>query len=107
MGGLDGDVYHYFKCLMLKGFLAARKHMDRFIQLVEIMQTGKCEVLLSVGGAWGGEGEGLCGTVNMMWIQHVVVHPHSPLTLSQAHSCNALDTARQLSEHSRRGSASA
>ena len=25
---------------MLQGFLAARKYMDKFIQLVEIMQTG-------------------------------------------------------------------
>lgn len=53
MGGLDADMYQYFKCLMLKGFLAARKHMDKFIQLVEIMQTGEEGVaLLFVGGAW-------------------------------------------------------
>lgn len=50
MGGLDADMYQYFKCLMLKGFLAARKHMDKFIQLVEIMQTGE-----------GGGGAGACG----------------------------------------------
>lgn len=30
----------------------------------------------------GGEGKGLCGTVNMMWIQRVVVHPHSPLAFT-------------------------
>lgn len=40
MGGADSDMYQYFKFLMLKGFLAARKHMDKFIQIVEIMQTG-------------------------------------------------------------------
>ena len=56
MGGLDADMYQYFKCLMLKGFLAARKHMDKFIQLVEIMQTG--EGVLVIGPivfyyAWG------------------------------------------------------
>ena len=52
MGGLDADMYQYFKCLMLKGFLAARKHMDKFIQLVEIMQTGEeGGALLFVGGA--------------------------------------------------------
>ena len=33
-------MYQYFKFLMLKGFLAARKHMEKFVQLVEITQTG-------------------------------------------------------------------
>ena len=41
MGGVDSDMYQYFKILMLQGFLAARKHMDRIINIVEIMQTGK------------------------------------------------------------------
>ena len=41
MGGVQSDVYKYFRMLMLKGFMAARKHMDRFIQIVEIMQTGQ------------------------------------------------------------------
>ena len=40
MGGVDSDMYKYFKILMLKGFMAARKHMDKFLQIVEIMQTG-------------------------------------------------------------------
>lgn len=40
MGGVQNDMYNYFKILMLKGFMAARKHMDKFIQIVEIMQTG-------------------------------------------------------------------
>ena len=40
MGGLDSDMYKYFRILMLKGFLASRKHMDNFTQIVEIMQTG-------------------------------------------------------------------
>ena len=41
MGGVDSGLYKEFKALMLKGFMAARKHMDKFIQLVEIMQTGE------------------------------------------------------------------
>ena len=41
MGGLDSDMYKYFRILMLKGFLASRKHMDKFTQIVEIMQTGR------------------------------------------------------------------
>ena len=47
MGGVNSHMYGYFKMLMLKGFMAARKHMDKFIQIVEIMQTGtdlKCSV---------------------------------------------------------------
>ena len=40
MGGVNSKMYHHFKHLMLKGFMAARKHMDKFIQIVEIMQTG-------------------------------------------------------------------
>lgn len=46
MGGVQSDMYNYFKLLMLKGFMAARKHMDRFIQIVEIMQTGRLEILV-------------------------------------------------------------
>ena len=45
MGGVDGDLYHYFRFLMLKGFMASRKHMDKFVQIVEIMQTGTCMCL--------------------------------------------------------------
>ena len=40
MGGLDSDMYKYFRILMLKGFLASRKHMDKFTQIVEITRTG-------------------------------------------------------------------
>ena len=40
MGGVGSDMYRYFKILMLRGFLAARKHMDRFVAIVEITQTG-------------------------------------------------------------------
>ena len=40
MGGVGSDMYQYFKILMLRGFLAARKHMDRFVEIVDITQTG-------------------------------------------------------------------
>ncbi|XP_061573816.1 phosphatidylinositol 4-kinase beta isoform X2 [Cololabis saira] len=40
MGGPDGDMFNYFKMLMLQGLIAARKHMDRVLQVVEIMQQG-------------------------------------------------------------------
>ncbi|XP_062821234.1 phosphatidylinositol 4-kinase beta isoform X6 [Anolis carolinensis] len=38
MGGLDGDMFNYYKMLMLQGLIAARKHMDKVVQIVEIMQ---------------------------------------------------------------------
>uniref|UniRef100_A0A4W5K3E2 Phosphatidylinositol 4-kinase beta n=1 Tax=Hucho hucho TaxID=62062 RepID=A0A4W5K3E2_9TELE len=40
MGGLNGDMFNYYKMLMLQGLIAARKHMDKVIQIVEIMQQG-------------------------------------------------------------------
>lgn len=40
MDGTDSDIFQYFKMLILKGLLAARKHQDRIIPLVEIMRSG-------------------------------------------------------------------
>ncbi len=40
MGGLDGDMFNYYKMLMLQGLIAARKHMEKVIQIVEIMHQG-------------------------------------------------------------------
>ncbi|KAM6229335.1 phosphatidylinositol 4-kinase beta isoform 1-T1 [Spheniscus humboldti] len=40
MGGLNGDMFNYYKMLMLQGLIAARKHMDKVVQIVEIMQQG-------------------------------------------------------------------
>ncbi|XP_058015955.1 phosphatidylinositol 4-kinase beta isoform X1 [Ahaetulla prasina] len=40
MGGIGGDMFNYFKMLMLQGLIAARKHMDKVVQIVEIMQQG-------------------------------------------------------------------
>ena len=40
MGGIGSDMFEYFKILMLQGLVAARKHMDKIVPLVEIMQTG-------------------------------------------------------------------
>ena len=41
MGGQDSDMYKYFKMLILQGLIAARKHSDRIISLVDIMRAGK------------------------------------------------------------------
>uniref|UniRef100_UPI00358E7B7D phosphatidylinositol 4-kinase beta isoform X2 n=1 Tax=Myxine glutinosa TaxID=7769 RepID=UPI00358E7B7D len=40
MGGQDSDMFLYYKLLMLQGLIAARKHMERVVQIVEIMQQG-------------------------------------------------------------------
>ncbi|KAK5637883.1 hypothetical protein RI129_000200 [Pyrocoelia pectoralis] len=40
MGGNDSDMFKYFKILILQGLVAARKHMDMIIPLVEIMRSG-------------------------------------------------------------------
>lgn len=33
-------MFNYYKMLMLQGLIAARKHMDKVVQIVEIMQQG-------------------------------------------------------------------
>lgn len=39
MGGLGSDMFAYFKILILQGLIAARKHHEKLITLVEILQT--------------------------------------------------------------------
>ncbi|KAH7946978.1 hypothetical protein HPB52_006661 [Rhipicephalus sanguineus] len=39
MGGLDSNLFTYFKVLILQGLVAARKHHERIITLVEILQS--------------------------------------------------------------------
>ena len=41
MGGQDSDMFKYFKLLILQGFIAARKHSDKILSLVDIMRAGK------------------------------------------------------------------
>ncbi|EEZ97712.1 phosphatidylinositol 4-kinase beta isoform X2 [Tribolium castaneum] len=40
MGGDQSDMFEYFKILILQGLVAARKHMDMIVPLVEIMRSG-------------------------------------------------------------------
>jgi len=46
MGGIGSDMFEYYKILMLQGLIAARKHMDRIVPLVEIMQMGSLFCLI-------------------------------------------------------------
>ena len=41
MGGPESELYCEFKYLLLDGLKAARKHMDRIINIVEIMRSSK------------------------------------------------------------------
>lgn len=50
MGGIQSDMFAYFKILMLKGFLSARKHMDKLLPIIEIMQLGSQLPCFQKGG---------------------------------------------------------
>lgn len=41
-------MFNYYKMLMLQGLIAARKHMDRVLQIVEIMQQGDTQILMHI-----------------------------------------------------------
>ena len=41
MGGNQSKMFHEFKSLILHGLVAARKHMDKVVNLVEIMLSGE------------------------------------------------------------------
>jgi hypothetical protein len=41
MGGPESELYAEFRVLLLAGLKAARKHMDRIINIVEIMRSSK------------------------------------------------------------------
>lgn len=37
MGGADGDLFHYFKALLVKGFMELRKHSQELLALLQMM----------------------------------------------------------------------
>ena len=40
MGGQGSDMFEYYKILMLQGMVAARKHYEKIVSIVEIMRSG-------------------------------------------------------------------
>ena len=44
MGGQNSDMFKYFKLLILQGFIAARKHSDKILSLIDIMRAGKYRI---------------------------------------------------------------
>ncbi|KAK4037181.1 hypothetical protein OUZ56_029221 [Daphnia magna] len=51
MGGQGSDMFEYFKILMLQGLVAARKHSDKIVSLVEIMRSGSQLPCFKAGAA--------------------------------------------------------
>ncbi|XP_077284386.1 phosphatidylinositol 4-kinase beta fwd [Arctopsyche grandis] len=51
MDGEESDMFSYFKILMLQGLVAARKHQDRLLHIVEVMRPGGQLACLRSGGA--------------------------------------------------------
>lgn len=51
MDGFTSDLFEYFKILILQGLLAARKHMDKILVLVEIMRSGSQLPCCKLGAA--------------------------------------------------------
>ncbi|CAG9794948.1 unnamed protein product [Diatraea saccharalis] len=51
MDGESSDMFQYFKILILRGLIAARKHCEQIIHIVELMQTGGQLACLRSSGA--------------------------------------------------------
>lgn len=51
MGGSQSKMFQEFKTLILQGLIAARKHMDKIVNLVEIMLSGSQLPCFRSGGA--------------------------------------------------------
>lgn len=51
MGGNNSQMFQEFKSLILQGLIAARKHMDKIVNLVEIMLSGSQLPCFRSGGA--------------------------------------------------------
>ncbi|KAG8036373.1 hypothetical protein G9C98_003695 [Cotesia typhae] len=51
MGGSQSKMFHHFKNLILQGLVAARKHMEKVVNLVEIMLSGSQLPCFRTGGA--------------------------------------------------------
>ena len=46
MGGQGSDMFEYFKLLILQGLIAARKHSEKIVSLVDIMRAGKKSIAI-------------------------------------------------------------
>ena len=51
MGGQGSDMFEYYKILMLQGLLAARKHYEKIVSIVEIMRSSGSQLPCFKAGA--------------------------------------------------------
>ena len=51
IGGTDSDMFNYYKLLMLKGLIASRKHVDKLVQLFDVMTLGNTSPLSRQGAS--------------------------------------------------------
>ena len=52
MGRQGSDMFEYFKILILQGLVAARKHSDKIITLVDVMRAGNTKESIITIGTW-------------------------------------------------------
>ena len=46
LDGVDSAIFQYYKSLMLRGMIEARKHIDTFVKIIEIMSKGKLKIII-------------------------------------------------------------
>ena len=63
MGGEGGDMFEYFKILILQGLVAARKHQEQFVNLIDIMRAGILDnaLIWKLNPYWGRGGSWFSG----------------------------------------------
>ena len=40
MDGLKSNIFHYFKSLLVRGFIELKKHSEFIVKIVEVMSKG-------------------------------------------------------------------
>lgn len=46
MGGVDSELYDYFRSLLIKGFIEIRKNLEDIITIIDIVIKGKIYLLI-------------------------------------------------------------
>ena len=46
MGGVDSELYDYFRSLLIKGFIEIRKNLEDIITIIDIVIKGKTHLLI-------------------------------------------------------------
>jgi len=51
MGGVDSEIFAYFKSLLIKGFFEIRRHIDDMLSIIQIMMQRKARLTFRVSNA--------------------------------------------------------